>query len=287
MTILLEWLVDRAWLLYAGCGLACVIYLFRAYSAHRQGRLSQFTLERETSTARVVEYSVAAAVFAAVGVLLFAGVQFASAQLSDGSDGRPGATPTMSAGVEVPTPTSTAIPTSIPQPLVPTFAPQATTQPVPTLGSGEATDTPEPTATEVPSGVSGELNVGFGDVALLASYSLPADTVSPTGTLQLVLYWQALPDVIELDYLVFTHLVSEDGRLIAQHDGQPAGGSRPTSGWSPGETIVDPHPMAFTGEAVQGVARIWVGFYDQTRGRVLTGTGDDHVEIPTAITVVP
>jgi hypothetical protein len=106
--------------------------------------------------------------------------------------------------------------------------------------------------------------------------------------LPLTLYWQALDGVGTTDYVVFTHLVAEDGHLLAQHDSPPDNGARPFASWTPGERIVDPHPMAFQDTAYSGPAIIRVGLYDLTTGeRVLTDTGRNQVVLAAAIEVVP
>ncbi|RLC61204.1 MAG: hypothetical protein DRI48_11015 [Chloroflexi bacterium] len=131
------------------------------------------------------------------------------------------------------------------------------------------------------------MHARFGDFAELVSYSLPATEVTPTEPLALTLYWRGLEGTSPLDYLVFTHLISEDGRLIAQHDGAPAGGTRPITGWEAGEMIEDPHPMTFYDNTYNGSATIVVGLYDPATGRVSTATGADSAVLPTTITVVP
>jgi hypothetical protein len=81
-------------------------------------------------------------------------------------------------------------------------------------------------------------------------------------------------------------LLAQDGHLLAQHDGQPGGGSKPTTGWAPGESIVDLHPMAFQDLEYVGPATIVVGLYASTGERVVTDTGADYVVLPVAINVV-
>jgi len=131
------------------------------------------------------------------------------------------------------------------------------------------------------------VRVRFSDFAELSSYSLPAAEVTTAQPLPLTLYWRGLEGASPMDYVVFTHLLAEDGHLVAQHDGAPAGGTRPVTGWAVGETIVDFHPMVFQDTAYTGLARIAVGLYDPATGRVLTQTGEDHVVLPVTIIVVP
>ena len=134
-----------------------------------------------------------------------------------------------------------------------------------------------------------EVHVRFGDFAELVSYDLPATHVATSQPLQLTIYWRSLEGTSQLDYAVFTHLISEDGRLIAQHDGAPAGGTRPTTEWGAGEIIVDLHAMVFEDSEFTGTARILVGLYDPSppSPRTLTDLGTDHVVLPTVITIQP
>jgi hypothetical protein len=85
---------------------------------------------------------------------------------------------------------------------------------------------------------------------------------------QVSLLWRSLepPDV---DYTVFVHLVDDEERVWAQHDGQPAGGSRPTSSWQPGEEFADNHGLALPSDIAPGEYQIAVGLYDAATGQRL------------------
>lgn len=52
------------------------------------------------------------------------------------------------------------------------------------------------------------------------------------------------------------------GPPVAQHDGQPAEGTRPTSGWRPGEVIVDRHPIAVPADLAPGRYALIAALYD-------------------------
>ena len=125
----------------------------------------------------------------------------------------------------------------------------------------------------------------WSEVAALAGYDLSAFEVVVGGDLTLTLYWEALgPSDQEL--VVFTHLLSEDGRLIAQHDGPPASGGRPTTGWVEGEYIADPHALQWVDTIYTGPAMIEVGLYDPRTGlRLLAPRGDSRLLLPDAIIV--
>lgn len=134
-----------------------------------------------------------------------------------------------------------------------------------------------------------EVGVRFGDLAELIGYDLHRTEVTPGEGVRLTLYWRAInEEPLTTSYTVFTHLLSEDGRLIGQHDGIPAGGMRPTTSWVKGEIIVDVHEMEFRDLGYEGRALIEVGLYESlTIERVLTEDGLDHIILPTEVVVKP
>lgn len=103
----------------------------------------------------------------------------------------------------------------------------------------------------------------------------------------LTLYWQAADDGAPGDdYVVFTQILNADGQLIGQHDGVPAYGTRPMSGWLAGEYVIDEHPLTFK-QPYAGPVQIQVGLYDPaTFERLLTGDGLDAVILATGDLVV-
>jgi hypothetical protein len=125
----------------------------------------------------------------------------------------------------------------------------------------------------------------LGQVAALEGYDLSTLDVVAGRELTLTLYWGALGPS-EQDLAVFTHLLTEDGRLIAQHDAVPAGGARPTTGWVEGEYITDRHALQWVDTMYAGPAMIEVGLYDSRTGlRLLTPWGDSRLLLPDAIMV--
>jgi hypothetical protein len=288
MTILLQWLVEHAWIFYAVCAVGMIIYLLRAWAAHRERSLALFTLERETATARIVRAWAMVVVFAIIAALVFGSTTFVLPTLPIYSAGTPPPTPTLAAGMEPPTAARTPTPTPTFGPLVATFTPTATTGVAPTVPPPQLTETPTPEPTDTPEGaITGDLSIRFGDFAELIGYSLPAAEVRAGQPLPLTLYWRGLESTNTANYLVFTHLLADDGHIVAQHDGPPANGTRPTGEWAPGEVVTDPHSMAFQDTAYVGSATLAVGLYDPGVGRVLTGAGGDRVVLPIAINVVP
>ena len=288
MTVLLQWLIEHAWIPYALCAAGTVFYVARALIAQRDRGLALFTLERETATLRVVRGWAMAVVFVTIGVAAFISLTVVLPGLPIHNSGGSLPTPTSAAGVEPPTPTVTPTPSPTTGPPVPTLTPVATRAAVPTP---PPPDTRTPAPTGMPgAAVAGEVNVRFGDYAVLVGYSLPTAETTTAQPLQLTLFWRALEGSSPMDYMVFTHLLSESGdaHLIAQDDGQPAGGARPTTGWVAGETIVDVHPMVFLDSAYTGPARIEVGLYEPNPpgNRVLASTGADHVVLPISLSII-
>jgi hypothetical protein len=279
MTILLQKLVEYAWVFYVGCAIGALLYVIRALAAQRERNLALFTLERETATSRVIQAWVMALVLVVIGAAIFFSTTFILPGLPIYNAGGPPPTATLTA--YVPTPAITPTPTLV---LTPAFTPTVSTVVAPTLLP--PTQTPAPT--RIPeAGLSGELSVRFGDFAELVGYSLPSAEVTTAQPLMLTLYWHRLEGAIPDNYLVFTHLLTEDGQyLIAQHDGAPAGGTRPLDTWTSGETIEDVHPMAFYDPSYTGLAQVAVGLYDPAAGRVPTSTGQDHFVLPITINVV-
>ena len=133
------------------------------------------------------------------------------------------------------------------------------------------------------------VGVQFGDFAELLGYDIDRLETRTDEKVGLTLYWRATSESpIVCSYTVFAHLLSQDGRLIGQHDGKPALGMRPTMSWVPGEIIADIHGMSFSESSYQGKAVIEVGLYESlTIKRVPMDNGRDHVILPTEIAVWP
>ncbi|MCS7285815.1 MAG: glycosyltransferase family 39 protein [Anaerolineae bacterium] len=120
------------------------------------------------------------------------------------------------------------------------------------------------------------VNAQVGDFAVLRGFDWEKDA----GHLLLTLYWEALGSASE-PYKIFLHLVAPDGRVLAQADSFPQGGTLPTTAWIKGERLLDKLKLALPPDLPPGLYRLIAGMYDPDSGkRVPVIKGDvalDHV----------
>jgi hypothetical protein len=124
----------------------------------------------------------------------------------------------------------------------------------------------------------------LGESARLAGYSLaPAGGIEALAetdaSLRVRLVWQALAEMAT-SYRVFVHLVDGEGDLVAQADGEPADWTRPTTGWAPGEYIVDEHVLRLPDALPPGPLSLRVGLYEAATGTRLPGPEGDFITLP-------
>ncbi|MFK7805759.1 MAG: 6-pyruvoyl-tetrahydropterin synthase-related protein [Anaerolineae bacterium] len=89
------------------------------------------------------------------------------------------------------------------------------------------------------------------------------NTGEPEQTFELELIWRT-DEFIDTNYRVFIHLLDVDGNIEAQSDSVPASWTRPTTGWRPGEFIVDTHVIDLPDVAY--LDKVFVGLYDPNTG---------------------
>ncbi len=118
----------------------------------------------------------------------------------------------------------------------------------------------------------------FGDRVALLDARIGKSTAAPGEVIPVDLRWRGLRSMGE-DYTVFVHLVGPDGALHGQADSWPVQGSYPTSEWSPGEEVIDPHEVRLDADAPAGRYRVEVGWYLlETMQRLqVVGEGDAPV----------
>jgi hypothetical protein len=119
----------------------------------------------------------------------------------------------------------------------------------------------------------------FADGIELTTCTMDPGPLAPTEVLRASLSWRSLQPT-DNDYTIFLHLVDANGSVWAQHDSQPAGGSRPTSSWEAGEEITDHHGLALPADIPAGEYDLTLGLYDATTGERLAVTTVEQ-ETPT------
>ena len=111
------------------------------------------------------------------------------------------------------------------------------------------------------------------------AYRLNAMELSAGDTLSATLFWQS-DGLISADNHVFLHLTVENGDLVAQHDGVPGSGERPTWGWQDGEVVSDEHVIRLPERLSAGHYTLSAGMYDfgtKTRLPVTASTGTEVI----------
>ena len=116
----------------------------------------------------------------------------------------------------------------------------------------------------------------FDNKVLLLGADLAPNPAAPGDIIQVTLHWQALTDM-DIVYTVFVHLLDAVGEVVAGHDSEPVSGTRPTTGWVPGEFILDRHDVSLPADLQPGEYVIEVGMYDAGALRLprLPVLGDD------------
>ncbi len=110
---------------------------------------------------------------------------------------------------------------------------------------------------------------------------LPAEslTVTPGDVVAVTLAWEAAQP-IPAHLTAFVHLRAADGWLVAQHDGIPGDGRRPTNEWQPGEIVLDRHQFTMPPTALPGPLHLAAGLYEtETVTRQLFADGRDVVRL--------
>jgi len=130
-----------------------------------------------------------------------------------------------------------------------------------------------------------EMNTRLDDVATLlgANVEPEIENLRPGMPLTITIVWRAETET-GVSYRVFLHLVGPGGELVAQSDGEPANWARPTTGWLPGEVVLDERVLAIPEGARTGEYHLQAGMYTLEGGRLLTPEGADAVPIA-AITI--
>jgi hypothetical protein len=140
------------------------------------------------------------------------------------------------------------------------------------LAAGVAVEARDlPLRTEPPP-LAATLDARFGPVELLGA-DVPA-AVRAGETVSVTLAWRALGAVTSA-YKVSVQLLDASGAPVAQHDGEPADWTRPTTSWLPGEVVLDSHSLAIPADLAPGRYELLATLYDPATLARLAPAGRD------------
>jgi hypothetical protein len=92
------------------------------------------------------------------------------------------------------------------------------------------------------------------------------------------LQWEALENVAQR-LKVSVQLLYAADQVMAQRDGEPAGGSRPTDTWRAGDVILDNYALPVPLGTPPGEYRLVATLYDAATGRRLTHADGDSIAL--------
>jgi uncharacterized membrane protein len=119
------------------------------------------------------------------------------------------------------------------------------------------------------------MDVRFTEPIALAGYDLSATSCAPGESLDLALYWRASGHIAG-NYVVFTHLLAPDGRMVAGSDHIAGADSYPASLWTEGALVRNTFTLRVPPDASPGTFTIQVGLYD-SQGRLKLADGADRI----------
>jgi len=129
------------------------------------------------------------------------------------------------------------------------------------------------------------VGVVLGNLATLTGFDLAPSTggepiIHPGDALTVTLIWRA-EGTAASSYHVFLHLLDPEGKLVAQSDGVPSNWTRPTTGWLPGEYVVDPRTLVIPPGARAGDYTLQAGLYIPGGRRLTASDGADAATLAT------
>ena len=108
------------------------------------------------------------------------------------------------------------------------------------------------------------ISATFKDKLRLIGWELPVARARPGQTLYVGLYWEALKDLSDDDWLKLQLLDAHD-QFIAFKDGSPSAGRDSTDSWRSGERIASWHRLMVPATAPPGVYRLTAGIHPFNR----------------------
>jgi len=135
------------------------------------------------------------------------------------------------------------------------------------------------------------LDANFADQIELLGYDVQNEpSTGNQASVVVTLYWRALSEM-DVSYTTFVHLLGQAGQVVSQVDHRPGDGAFPTTGWLPGEIIIDTFVVPLPKDGSYATMQPEVGIYDPATGERLLVVdppqAGDHMLLPEIISVGP
>jgi 4-amino-4-deoxy-L-arabinose transferase-like glycosyltransferase len=111
-------------------------------------------------------------------------------------------------------------------------------------------------------GIPNPFQARVGDLFTFLGYDVSQRVLNPGQSTHVSLYWRTMASA-DGDYLVFTHLVDEGGKVWPQGSRQALDGDYPTSLWDTGQVVRDRFDLLVDPETPRAVYELRVGLYDE------------------------
>ena len=108
---------------------------------------------------------------------------------------------------------------------------------------------------------SANITFGEGDTVELEGYDISTSQLMDERPLHLTLYWHSLTPISEA-YIVFVHLLDENGQLVGQIDEALLRGQWPTNHWRAGDKLADRHTLNLDPSLLPGNYTVLIGLYN-------------------------
>lgn len=126
-----------------------------------------------------------------------------------------------------------------------------------------------------------------GETTTLHEFAVWPEATRPGDVVQARLVWSA-DRTPARPYKVFLHLLDGAGNVVAQRDGEPGGGARPTTSWAAGERVTDNHGVLLPPDLPPGAYTLRLGLYDAfDPGARLAVDGEDGLVVATITVANP
>lgn len=128
------------------------------------------------------------------------------------------------------------------------------------------------------------VDAAFTNGIILTQIEVPAKSFHSNDTIPIALQWKvhAAP---KTSLKVFIHLVDQNGTVVAQHDGFPVNGYRPTDGWLLDEYVRDLHGLLLPSHIPDGQYDLSIGLYNPQNGERVPLANGDSLRLNRAIIV--